>query len=170
MAEAAEIASKARRSEIRNRWLLSTPALLVILLAATGPRRQPELREHVLRIRLQLLDEGSQQAGGRTGAPGHQLRGRRLERGGELVRELAPREGERLRPVAAAQPEQLPAGRLAEHGSTGLVVVHVAQRPPLRRRLAHEGRLHGAPLGGFWMHVGDPQAREEAEARLANAA
>ncbi|QEN88716.1 ABC transporter permease [Labrys sp. KNU-23] len=37
MAEAAEIASKARRSEIRNRWLLSTPALLVILLAATGP-------------------------------------------------------------------------------------------------------------------------------------
>lgn len=38
------------------------------------------------------------------------------------------------------------------------------------RRLAHEGRLYGAPLGGFWMHVGDPQAREEAEARLANAA
>jgi MurNAc alpha-1-phosphate uridylyltransferase len=38
------------------------------------------------------------------------------------------------------------------------------------RRLAHEGRLFGAPLGGFWMHVGDPQAREEAEARLASAA
>jgi len=38
------------------------------------------------------------------------------------------------------------------------------------RRLAGEGCLHGAPLGGFWMHVGDPQAREEAEARLANAA
>jgi MurNAc alpha-1-phosphate uridylyltransferase len=38
------------------------------------------------------------------------------------------------------------------------------------RRLASEGRLFGAPLGGFWMHVGDPQAREEAEARLANAA
>ncbi|PRH88591.1 ABC transporter permease [Labrys okinawensis] len=37
MTEAAEIASKARRNEIRNRWLLSTPALLVILLAATGP-------------------------------------------------------------------------------------------------------------------------------------
>ncbi|MEQ1812427.1 MAG: nucleotidyltransferase family protein, partial [Terricaulis sp.] len=33
-----------------------------------------------------------------------------------------------------------------------------------------EGRLHGAPLGGFWMHVGDPQAREQAEARLARAA
>lgn len=29
------------------------------------------------------------------------------------------------------------------------------------------GRLHGAPLGGFWMHVGDPVARDEAEARLA---
>ena len=38
------------------------------------------------------------------------------------------------------------------------------------RRLQSEGRLHGAPLGGFWMHVGDPQAREQAEARLARAA
>ncbi len=35
------------------------------------------------------------------------------------------------------------------------------------RRLAHQGRLYGAPLGGFWMHVGDPGAKEEAEARLA---
>jgi N-acetyl-alpha-D-muramate 1-phosphate uridylyltransferase len=38
------------------------------------------------------------------------------------------------------------------------------------RRLAKEGRLHGAPLGGFWMHVGDPDARDEAEARLARRA
>jgi MurNAc alpha-1-phosphate uridylyltransferase len=29
------------------------------------------------------------------------------------------------------------------------------------------GRLFGAPLGGFWMHVGDPQSRDAAEARLA---
>lgn len=35
------------------------------------------------------------------------------------------------------------------------------------RRLASEGKLHGAPLGGFWMHVGDPEAREQAEARFA---
>jgi N-acetyl-alpha-D-muramate 1-phosphate uridylyltransferase len=35
------------------------------------------------------------------------------------------------------------------------------------RLLAKQGRLHGAPLGGFWMHVGDPQARMQAEARLA---
>lgn len=35
------------------------------------------------------------------------------------------------------------------------------------RRLAKAGRLHGAPLGEFWMHVGDPRAREAAEARLA---
>lgn len=34
------------------------------------------------------------------------------------------------------------------------------------RRLADEGRLYGAPLGGFWMHVGDPNARARAEARL----
>ncbi|MDX2275862.1 MAG: nucleotidyltransferase family protein [Hyphomonadaceae bacterium] len=38
------------------------------------------------------------------------------------------------------------------------------------RRLASEGRLYGAPLGGFWMHVGDPEARLAAEARLAGAA
>lgn len=38
------------------------------------------------------------------------------------------------------------------------------------RRLAGEGRLYGAPLGGFWMHVGDPDARLAAEARLAGAA
>lgn len=36
--------------------------------------------------------------------------------------------------------------------------------------LQSQGRLFGAPLGGFWMHVGDPRAREEAEARLAAAA
>lgn len=34
------------------------------------------------------------------------------------------------------------------------------------RRLEAEGRLYGGPLGGYWMHVGDPRAREEAEARL----
>ncbi len=38
------------------------------------------------------------------------------------------------------------------------------------RRLAQDGRLHGAPLGGYWMHVGDPRAREQAEARLARTA
>jgi MurNAc alpha-1-phosphate uridylyltransferase len=38
------------------------------------------------------------------------------------------------------------------------------------RRLAKQGRLFGTPLGGFWMHVGDPAARAEAEVRLAAAA
>lgn len=55
---------------------------------------------------------------------------------------------------------------------------HIVDEEPLEpfsftrvwRRLASEGRLYGAPLGGFWMHVGDPQARAEAEARLAAAA
>jgi MurNAc alpha-1-phosphate uridylyltransferase len=37
------------------------------------------------------------------------------------------------------------------------------------RRLRQQGRLFGAPLGGFWMHVGDPEARAQAEARLAAA-
>lgn len=34
------------------------------------------------------------------------------------------------------------------------------------RALAPEGRLHGAVLDGDWMHVGDPAARDAAEARL----
>ncbi len=38
------------------------------------------------------------------------------------------------------------------------------------RRLASEGRLFGAPLGGFWMHVGDPEARALAEIRTAASA
>ena len=34
---------------------------------------------------------------------------------------------------------------------------------PTWHRLQAEGRLHGAPMDGFWMHVGDPTAREAAE-------
>ena len=37
---------------------------------------------------------------------------------------------------------------------------------PVWRRLQAEGRLHGAVMEGFWMHVGDPAAREAAEAYL----
>lgn len=38
------------------------------------------------------------------------------------------------------------------------------------RRSAAEGRLFGCVLDGDWMHVGDPQARDEAEAKLARQA
>ena len=38
------------------------------------------------------------------------------------------------------------------------------------RRLAEEGRLFGVSLDGFWMHVGDPESRDQAEARLTEAA
>ena len=38
---------------------------------------------------------------------------------------------------------------------------------PLWRASAAAGRLYGCVLEGDWMHVGDPQARDEAEARLA---
>jgi MurNAc alpha-1-phosphate uridylyltransferase len=38
------------------------------------------------------------------------------------------------------------------------------------KRLEAKGQLFGTPLGGYWMHVGDPQARAQAEARLAAAA
>jgi len=37
---------------------------------------------------------------------------------------------------------------------------------PTWRRLQAEGRLHGVPMDAFWMHVGDPPARDAAEARL----
>lgn len=37
---------------------------------------------------------------------------------------------------------------------------------PVWHRLQAEGRLHGVPIDGFWMHVGDPGARDEAEARI----
>lgn len=38
---------------------------------------------------------------------------------------------------------------------------------PLWRASAAAGRLYGCVLDGDWMHVGDPQARDETEARLA---
>ena len=37
---------------------------------------------------------------------------------------------------------------------------------PTWRRLQGEGRLFGAVMDAFWMHVGDPAARDAAEARL----
>ena len=37
MASAAEIARQAERDDIRSRWLLSAPALLIVLFAASGP-------------------------------------------------------------------------------------------------------------------------------------
>jgi MurNAc alpha-1-phosphate uridylyltransferase len=38
------------------------------------------------------------------------------------------------------------------------------------KRQMDAGRLYGAPLNGYWMHVGDPAARAAAEALLAPAA
>ena len=38
------------------------------------------------------------------------------------------------------------------------------------RRLAQAGRLKGVELQGEWMHVGDPDARVAAEARLRTSA
>jgi MurNAc alpha-1-phosphate uridylyltransferase len=37
---------------------------------------------------------------------------------------------------------------------------------PIWHRLQAEGRLYGAVMDAFWMHVGDPTARDAAEARL----
>jgi len=37
---------------------------------------------------------------------------------------------------------------------------------PTWHRLQAQGRLHGAAMDAFWMHVGDPGARDQAEARI----
>jgi MurNAc alpha-1-phosphate uridylyltransferase len=37
---------------------------------------------------------------------------------------------------------------------------------PVWKRLAERGRIHGVAPPGLWMHVGDPEALEAAEARL----
>ena len=37
---------------------------------------------------------------------------------------------------------------------------------PTWHRLQAEGRLHGVAMDGYWMHVGDPAARDAAEAKL----
>ena len=37
MASAKQVAQSAHRKDVLNRWLLSTPALLIILFAAVGP-------------------------------------------------------------------------------------------------------------------------------------
>jgi len=37
---------------------------------------------------------------------------------------------------------------------------------PIWHRLQSAGRLHGVVMDAFWMHVGDPAARDAAEARL----
>jgi MurNAc alpha-1-phosphate uridylyltransferase len=38
---------------------------------------------------------------------------------------------------------------------------------PIWKALAERGRIHGVAPAGRWMHVGDPAARDAAEARLA---
>ena len=50
----------------------------------------------------------------------------------------------------------------ADHGPDGAFSLS-----PLWRKSAAEGRLFGCVLDGDWMHVGDPQARDQAEAKLA---
>jgi MurNAc alpha-1-phosphate uridylyltransferase len=49
---------------------------------------------------------------------------------------------------------------LAGHGPGAFSVV------PIWKRLSAEGRLHGAVMDGFDMHVSDPGARDAADARL----
>jgi MurNAc alpha-1-phosphate uridylyltransferase len=38
---------------------------------------------------------------------------------------------------------------------------------PIWKQLTETGRVHGVSPKGLWKHVGDPQARDAAQARLA---
>lgn len=56
-------------------------------------------------------------------------------------------------------------------GILNLAALEVPAEPafsiyPTWRKLQAEGRLYGAEMHAFWMHVGDPAARDAAEARL----
>ncbi len=57
--------------------------------------------------------------------------------------------------IAIFKPEVLDE---APHGAFSII--------PVWHRLQARGRLHGVPMDGFWMHVGDPAARDATEARL----
>lgn len=67
-------------------------------------------------------------------------------------------------------------GRLTPLANMGIAILNPAVLDPepegafsiipVWRRLQGEGRLHGVAMDGFWMHVGDPAARDAAEARI----
>ena len=82
-------------------------------------------------------------------------------------------------PVQHAAEKAAFAGRLSPQPAQreGTVRPHYASQGPegpfslsgLWRQSASESRLFGCVLDGDWMHVGDPGARDEAEARLNSA-
>jgi MurNAc alpha-1-phosphate uridylyltransferase len=67
--------------------------------------------------------------------------------------------------------EMAPLVYVGAHIAKPSVVVDGPEGPfsllPIWKDLAARGRIHGVAPAGLWMHVGDPAAREAAEARLA---
>lgn len=68
------------------------------------------------------------------------------------------------------QGEAAPLVYVGVHIAKPSVVVDGPEGPfgllPIWKSLAAQGRVHGVAPEGLWMHVGDPAAREAAEARL----
>jgi len=83
--------------------------------------------------------------------------GFRMDAGGRLTHSTAPEPPTPFANVGFAiiKPQVLD----AEPGPAFSIV-------PIWHRLQAEGRLYGAVMDAFWMHVGDPEAREAAEVRL----
>jgi N-acetyl-alpha-D-muramate 1-phosphate uridylyltransferase len=69
------------------------------------------------------------------------------------------------------QAEHAPYNYMGVHITTADIVDAVSEDvfslSKLWRQKAQQGRLFGAVLAGDWMHVGDPHARDLAEARFA---
>jgi MurNAc alpha-1-phosphate uridylyltransferase len=69
------------------------------------------------------------------------------------------------------QGEQAPLVYVGVHICKPSVVADGPEGPfgllPVWKRLTQSGRVHGVAPRGLWMHVGDPDARDAAEARLA---
>ncbi|MCA1934263.1 MAG: nucleotidyltransferase family protein [Asticcacaulis sp.] len=71
------------------------------------------------------------------------------------------------------QAESAPFNYMGVHITHPDIVAEVAEEAfsltPIWRKKAADGRLFGARMHGNWMHVGDPAARDAAEARLQQA-
>jgi len=69
------------------------------------------------------------------------------------------------------QGEQAPLVYVGVHIAKPSVVADGPDGPfgllPIWKRLVETGRIHGVAPKGLWMHVGDPVARDQAQARLA---
>ena len=81
-----------------------------------------------------------------------------VDDGGRLTHSTSP---DMVTPFANVGFGVLKPGALDDQPRSGAFSIY-----PTWRRLQAEGRLYGEVMNAFWMHVGDPAARDAAEQRL----